>query len=58
MEIILSNVSGKPIYEQITSQIKGMIMKGELKPGDPPCLDAETGKGTPCQCDHDAESVR
>lgn len=34
MEIILSNVSGKPIYEQITSQIKGMIMKGELKPGD------------------------
>lgn len=34
MEIILSNVSGKPIYEQITSQIKGMIMKGKLKPGD------------------------
>ena len=35
MEIILSNVSTKPIYEQITSQIKGMIMSGELKPGDP-----------------------
>ena len=34
MEIILSNVNGKPIYEQITSRIKGMIMSGELKPGD------------------------
>ncbi len=34
MEIILSNVNAKPIYEQITSQIKGMIMSGELKPGD------------------------
>lgn len=35
MEIILSNASTKSIYEQITSQIKGMIMSGELKPGDP-----------------------
>lgn len=35
MEIILSNASTKPIYEQITSQIKGMIMSGDLKPGDP-----------------------
>ena len=34
MEIILSNSSDKPIYEQITSQIKEIIMKGELKPGD------------------------
>lgn len=34
MEIILSNTSAKPIYEQITTQIKGMIMSGELKPGD------------------------
>lgn len=34
MEIILSNLSGKPIYEQITSQIKGMIMNNELSPGD------------------------
>ena len=34
MEIILSNNSNKPIYEQITSQIKAMIIKGELKPGD------------------------
>ena len=35
MEIILSNASTKPIYEQITSQIKGMIMSGDLKPVDP-----------------------
>ena len=34
MEIILSNASQKPIYEQITVQIKGMFMSGELKPGD------------------------
>lgn len=35
MEIILTNTTTKPIYEQITSQIKEMILKGELKPGDP-----------------------
>ena len=35
MEIILSSASDKPIYEQITSQIKELIMKGELKPGEP-----------------------
>ena len=35
MNIIISNSSGKPIYEQITAQIKGMIMNGALKPGDP-----------------------
>jgi GntR family transcriptional regulator len=34
VEIIISNSSGKPIYEQITMQIKYMIMSGELKPGD------------------------
>lgn len=34
MEIILTNTSSKPIYAQITSQIKAMILKGELKPGD------------------------
>ena len=35
MEIIISSNTGKPIYEQITSQIKGMIMSGELHTGDP-----------------------
>ena len=34
MEILLSNSSDEPIYEQITSQIKAMIMKGTLKSGD------------------------
>lgn len=34
MEIIISNNVNKPIYEQITSQIKAMIMSGELQPGE------------------------
>ena len=35
VEIIISSNTGKPIYEQITSQIKAMIMSGELQTGDP-----------------------
>ena len=35
MDIIISSNTSKPIYEQITSQIKAMIMSGELKTGDP-----------------------
>lgn len=34
MEIIISNNANKPIYEQITTQIKAMIMSGELHAGD------------------------
>lgn len=34
MNIIISNSSDKPIYEQITTQIKSIIMGGELKEGD------------------------
>ncbi len=34
MDIIISNSTGEPIYTQITSQIKAMIMTGELKEGD------------------------
>lgn len=34
MDIIISNSSDKPIYEQITIQIKSMIMSGKLKPDD------------------------
>ena len=30
MDIILSNYSDKPIYEQIAEQIKSLIIKGEL----------------------------
>ena len=34
METIISNNANKPIYEQITTQIKAMIMSGELQAGD------------------------
>lgn len=34
MDIILSNSSGKPIYEQITDQVKEQIMNGTLSAGD------------------------
>lgn len=34
MNIIISNSSDLPIYEQITEQIKSMILTGELKEGD------------------------
>mgnify|MGYP002552758890 FL=1 len=34
MEIIISNASSKPIYEQITSQIKAAILPGELAEGE------------------------
>lgn len=34
VDIIISNSSGKPIYEQITSQIKNMIINGTLSEGD------------------------
>ena len=34
MEIILSNGSDKPIYEQIYAQLKQLILSGELREGD------------------------
>lgn len=34
MDIIISNSNKKPIYDQIASQIKDMIMVGSLKEGD------------------------
>jgi GntR family transcriptional regulator len=34
MDIIISNSSTKPIYEQITSQIKNMILSGALREGE------------------------
>jgi GntR family transcriptional regulator len=34
MNIIISNSSGQPIYEQIASQIKSMIITGELREGE------------------------
>ena len=34
MDIIISNSSDLPIYEQISSQIKALIMNGTLKEGE------------------------
>lgn len=34
LDIIISNSSDKPIYEQITVQIKNLIISGDLKPGE------------------------
>ena len=34
MEILISNASGKPIYDQIASQIKNRIISGLLAQGD------------------------
>ena len=35
MDIIVSNTSALPIYEQITSQLKDAILSGTLSAGDP-----------------------
>lgn len=34
MEILISHKSGEPIYEQICTQIKDMVLTGKLIPGD------------------------
>lgn len=34
MEIYISNASGQPIYAQITEQIRGKILSGELQEGE------------------------
>ena len=34
MDIIISNASGQPIYEQIAAQIKDQILSGALTAGD------------------------
>lgn len=34
MDIIISNASGMPIYEQIVAQLKAMILDGTLRAGD------------------------
>ncbi|MBP2241576.1 GntR family transcriptional regulator [Cytobacillus eiseniae] len=34
MQIIISNGSKEPIYEQITSQIKSLILTGDLQEGE------------------------
>ena len=34
MDIIISNAGGVPIYDQITRQVKGLILRGGLKEGE------------------------
>ena len=34
MKLIISSVSGEPIYEQIKNQIRSAIMSGELTAGE------------------------
>ncbi|MGE4549446.1 MAG: GntR family transcriptional regulator [Intestinibacillus sp.] len=34
MDLIISNTDGRPIYEQISAQMKGMIIAGLLHPGE------------------------
>ena len=34
MNIIISNTSGTPIYEQIVTQLRRRILSGELSPGE------------------------
>ena len=34
MNVIVSNASDRPIYEQIYLQLKGAILRGELREGD------------------------
>ncbi|MDE7293445.1 MAG: GntR family transcriptional regulator [Oscillospiraceae bacterium] len=45
MKLIISNISGIPIYEQIKQQIKSAIMSGELKENESlPSLRALAGE--------------
>ena len=34
MNMMITNTTGQPIYDQIVTQIKNMIISGELKEGD------------------------
>lgn len=34
MEIVVSNKASRPLYEQISSQVKAQIMSGELRAGE------------------------
>ena len=46
MDIIISSNTSKPIYDQIATQIKAMIMSGELQPGAPLPSMRELAKST------------
>ena len=53
MEITIHNSSEVPIYEQITSQIKQLILNGELESGRALPSPAAAGEGTANQRDYD-----
>ncbi|MCL2388510.1 MAG: GntR family transcriptional regulator [Defluviitaleaceae bacterium] len=46
MDIIISSNTSKPIYDQIATQIKAMIMNGELQTGAPLPSMRELAKST------------
>jgi len=46
IDIIISSNTSKPIYDQIATQIKGMIMSGELSAGAPLPSMRELAKST------------
>ncbi len=56
MEIIISNSSTSPIYEQISRQIKDQILQEELKAGTP-CLPCGCCKGAAHQPHHHQAGV-
>ena len=58
VEIIISSNTSKPIYEQITSQIKAMIMSGELKTGDPIPSMRALAKSIHVECHYRSKSIR
>ena len=56
LEILISNASGLPIYEQITTQIKQKILSGELAAGEA-LLHPRAGEGLADQRYHDQAGV-
>lgn len=45
MKLIISSVSGEPIYEQIKTQIRSAVLSGELKAGEALAFLEETRQG-------------
>ena len=57
MEIIISNSSTSPIYEQISRQIKDQILQGGAEGGGRPAFHADVGKGAAHQPHHHQAGV-
>lgn len=52
MNIIISNTGGQPIYEQIASQIKALIISGRFEGRRYAAFHAFAGQGIANQRDH------